>query len=249
MSTPPDDTDHQVIPLPRSAALGDALGSSLLSPRLLKVLNKAGIRTLEDLLALSWDEVRAIRGLGMYLERELMHALRAEGLHLRDHQDDVAPREVEPGDLVTDIATLDLDGRTIEVLKAGGVATVGDLLDKRRSDLLRIQGVGEATYLQIRAAVQARGWVLPRFNRVAAWHGRRPRRGDPSTPLWNAYCYGYLPARGESVLHGLGLKTVGEVAAMTVPEIEALHGIGPKTLTEIVHGMRRLGFSMRYKRP
>lgn len=248
MQAPPDNTDHQVIPLPRPAALGDALSPSLLSPRLLNVLDKARVRTLEDLLALSWDEVRAIRGLGMYLERELMHALRAEGLHLRDHQDDVPPREVEPEDLVSDISTLDLDARTIEALRSGGVATVGDLLDKRRSDLLRIQGVGEATHLQIRAAVQAQGWVLPRFNRVAAWHGPRPRRGDPSTPLWDAYCHGYLPARGESVFHGLGLKTVGEVAAMTVPEIETVHGIGPKTGVEIVHGMRRLGFSMRYKR-
>lgn len=106
----------------------------------------------------------------------------------------------------------------------------------------------EATHLQIRAAVQARGWVLPKFNRVAECHGPRPRRGDPSTPLWDACCRGYLPARGESGLHALGLKTVGEVAAMTVPEIETIRGIGPKALTEIVHGMRRLGFSMRYQR-
>jgi hypothetical protein len=71
MPRPPDDTDHEVIPLPRLAALGDALNPNLLTPRLLNVLSKAGIRTLKDLLALSWDEVRAIRGLGMYLEREV----------------------------------------------------------------------------------------------------------------------------------------------------------------------------------
>jgi len=221
MPTPPDDAgDHEVVPLPRPTALGDALSPSLLTPRLLNRLKKGGVRTLAQLLARSWVEVRAIPGLGLFMERELMHALRAEGLHLRDRQDQAEPREVEPADLVAEIVTLGLDERTVAVLRAGGIVTVGDVLDKRRSELLRIK-----------------------------WHGPRPRRGDPATPLWDAYCHGYLPARAESVFHASGLKTVGEVAAMTVPEIEAIPGIGPKTLSELVHGMRRLGFSMRYKRP
>jgi DNA-directed RNA polymerase alpha subunit len=236
-----------IIPLDdyRGSDFRDALN---VSARVANLLHKGGVRTLDDLLALSWVEVRAIRGLGMYLERELFHALRAEGLHLRDQPGQVPPREVEPDNLVAAIADLDLDERTVALLEAGGVVTVGDLLDLRRSDLLRIPGVGDATYSQIKAAIQARGWVLPKFNRLAEWHGPHPRRGDPSTPLWEAYCHGYLPARGETVLHRHGLETVGEVAEMTVGEIAAVPGIGPKTVAEIVRGMRRLGFSMRYVR-
>lgn len=68
---------------------------------------------------------------------------------------------------------------------------------------------------------------------------RERRIGDIVVPL---------PGHREQVLHRLGIKTVGQVAAITVPEIEALPGIGPKTLAELVRGMRRLGFSMRYVR-
>ena len=104
MPTPPDEPgDHEVVPLPRPTALGEALSPSLLTPRLVNLLKNVGVRTLDQLLACSWVEVRAIPGLGLFMERELMHALRAEGLHLRDHQDQAVPREVEPGDLVAEI--------------------------------------------------------------------------------------------------------------------------------------------------
>ena len=71
---------------------------------------------------------------------------------LRKQVDELIGREPEP-DLFIPVWHLELSVRAINCMQNGRIESVGDLVQKREKDLLRIKNLGKMTLREIKAAL------------------------------------------------------------------------------------------------
>jgi DNA-directed RNA polymerase alpha subunit len=94
---------------------------------------------------------RIENNLRLRMDKKYM-SLRNEIDILRKQVDELIGREPEP-DLFVPVWHLELSIRAINCMQNGGIESVGDLVQKRELDLLRIKNLGTMTLREIKAAL------------------------------------------------------------------------------------------------
>ncbi len=224
----------------RKAAFRAELGVSV---RVVNLLWGRGIRSVEELTAMSWADIRVIRGMGWTLETELEDALAQLRLELDRLGRYVEPRTATEADKAESIAVLDLAPATVTALAASGVNTVGDLVSMYQAQLARLPRVGSTMLLEIGYALSGRGLSLSQFVRFP--RPKPPIPGDTDATIDALAEYGPLGTRAYFRLTWAGATTAGKIAAMSAEELLALPGFGRGTLAQVRGAMDFMGMALR----
>ncbi len=214
-----------------------------ISARTRNRLIASGIGSIDELLACSAAELWRVPGIGHIAVREVDAALGAHGLFLPSH----GKPPLHPKHRASDqersepVAALGLPDRMLAKLAAGGVESVGDLVDRTRADLLRIKGIGDSTVSTIQSKLARRGLALEVYERNETL---RALRLDPSATV-NALCSeGHLTKRRRKALLGAGIETVGALLRLTERQLLDLRGISPTDVAGIRETLELLGFDL-----
>lgn len=224
----------------RKAALQAELGVSV---RAINLLWGRGIRSLDELVAMSWADIRVIRGVGWKLETELDDALARLRVDLDRLGRYVEPRTATEADKAESIAVLDLAPATVAKLAASGVNTVGDLVGMYQAQLARLPGVGTTMRMEIGYALGSRGLSLSQF--VRSQRPEPPIPGDPHATIDALAEHDLLGTRAYFRLTWAGATTAGKIASMSAEELLALPGFGRGTLAQVRAAMDFMRMALR----
>ena len=218
-------------------------GTLVVSNQTLTVLGTCGVRTFEDLLALSHADLAAFLGMGRRRVREVEKALASKGLRLARGPGAIGAHSLGEVGHEAGIATLGLSARTAKKLHGAGVFTVGDLLGKRSCDLQRLPRLGVMMHEEILHILAKHGLALAET--IPGHRAPPPVKGDPATTIDSLDEHGVLGHRTADVLHGVGALTAGDVAAMAAMELIAIKGFGPGSLAEVRTALGWMGMALR----
>src|SRR5690606_29131387 len=163
-----------------------------------------------------------------------------------DGDRDVAKRNALYDTPVTDF---DLSVRARNCLKKMNIRTLGDLLRVSEAELLGYRNLGEATLIEIKQMLAARGLRL----------GQRvdERRRQSRRELFQSLQGGGEGALGKPVsdidfsvrvrkaLQLLGVQTLGDLAARTEAELMGVKNFGATSLTEVHQKLSAHGLQLR----
>ena len=126
-----------------------------LSARSRSCLEKMNVRTLGDLARLTEDEVVQSRNFGETSLSELRELLQSKGMHFGMGREEAVgegevPSVAQTGVLAQRVADLDLSVRSVKCMRALGVETVGDLIQRTERDLLQCQNFGQTSLDEVR---------------------------------------------------------------------------------------------------
>ena len=214
-----------------------------ISARTRNCLIANGIGSIDELLTCSQAELWRVPGIGHNAAREVDAALGAHGLFLPAR----GKPPLHPKHRASDqersepAAALGLPERMLAKLAAGGVETIGDLVDRTRADLLRFEGIGDSTVSTIRSKLARRGLALEVYERDETLKGLRL---DPSATM-DALCSAGLLTKGRrKALIGMGIETVADLLCLTERQILDLRGFGPTDVARFRDTLEILGFDL-----
>ena len=228
-------------PREHRSTLREELG---LPTKVVNLLAGAGIFTLEDLIHRSWADLDSIRGLGSFTLQDIRGALAFQRLTLSLHPERPLPEQhaATEEERELPIEAIGLSASTISAIRAGGVATVGDLVDMTRADLRRIPGVGKVMVREIVAVLKEQGLALTLYFDFVKPDAPVP--GDTSATIEALYYNGHLSVRALTMFRRAGISTVADLVAMTPAELRAVPGIGQVTSELVRKSLHRLGFHL-----
>jgi DNA-directed RNA polymerase subunit alpha len=165
--------------------------------------------------------------------------------------DDDGERDVAKRNALFDIPVTDFDlsVRARNCLKKMNIRTLGDLLRVSEAELLGYRNLGEATLIEIKQMLAARGLRL----------GQRvdERRRQSRRELFQSLQGGGEGALGKSVadidfsvrvrkaLQLLGVQSLGDLAARTEAELMGVKNFGATSLTEVHQKLSEHGVKLR----
>jgi DNA-directed RNA polymerase alpha subunit len=138
------------------------LGSNVydleLSVRALNCLQMANIHTVGELVQRREGDLLKTKNFGRKCLREVKEALAEHGLHLKDSM--WAVGDPEPFSLDSSPHALGLPYTVVSNLRWGRINTVGELIQRTKRDLLRVQGIGVVRVKLIKDALKTHGLHL-----------------------------------------------------------------------------------------
>ena len=96
-------------------------------------------------------------------EEAVIESASAKKKEKEEAEENVPRKEAEGGDkevLKTRVQDLELSARTLNVLEAAGIRTLGGLAKKKESDLMEIEGAGKKVVQEIKRALGNYGLIL-----------------------------------------------------------------------------------------
>ncbi len=205
---------------------------------------------------------------GMYDEAErcLRRVLAANPTHLRARlflkdvlssrtmvfDEDEAKRIAKRNDLLNILVTdFELSVRARNCLKKMNIRTLGDLLHVTEVELLGYKNFGETSLCEIKQMLATKGLRLGQmrdegevdltFEAPEKPPATVGNEGVLATPLAQIE----FSVRARRALERLGVKTLGELASKTEPELLACRNFGQTSLNEVVQRLNEYGLGLR----
>ena len=119
-----------------------------LSDKVVRVLYRAGIHTIEDLTSRTDRELMELPHLGKTAFKKVKAALTERGLSLATSSD---PTSVE---------SLGFSVRVSNVFYDEGIRTIGDLISRTEEELVRLPGFGKKSLTEVKMVLAERGLSL-----------------------------------------------------------------------------------------
>lgn len=217
------------------------------SRRTMNLLSFRGVRTLDDILTLSRDDVAAIRGMGQKRLREVEKALRRRGQRLKRGTATLDPHVPSNAEEEAAIGTLGLSPRTVAKLHGAGIVTVGDLVRQRPCDLQRLPHLGRRMYEEINYILAKHGLALAEY--VHTNRPPPPVKDDPETTIESLGEHGLLSPRTVNLLRVAGARTAGELVTKSAIQLVAIKGFGKMCLAEVRAAVAWMEMTLRGDEP
>ena len=169
-------------------------------------------------------------------------------MFIDDEQDrDIAKRNALMDTPVTDF---ELSVRARNCLKKMNIRTLGDLLRVTEAELMGYKNFGEASLVEIKEMLSAKGL---RLGQGLEDHHRRARRevaeslkGTNAEAVLNRPVGDLgLSVRSRKALQLLGIATLGDLAARTEAELMGVKNFGSTSLTEVKEKLSEQGLGLR----
>jgi len=152
--------------------------------------------------------------------------------------------------LDTPVTDFELSVRARNCLKKMNIRTLGDLLGITEAELMAYKNFGEASLLEIKEMLSAKGLRLGQgleeqhrrmrrrvFDQVRG-SGNEAALGKPVSDLG-------LSVRARKALQTLGVQTLGDLAARTEAELMGVKNFGATSLEEVKEKLAENGLSLR----
>lgn len=152
--------------------------------------------------------------------------------------------------LDTPVTDFELTVRARNCLKKMNIRTLGDLLRVSETELLAYKNFGEASLVEIREMLVAKGLRLGQRAEDAHRHIRREifdkaRKTGAEKHLDKPIGDLNLSVRARKALQSLGVRTIGELAARTEAELMGVKNFGQTSLEEVNERLADIGLSLR----
>ena len=195
-------------------------------------------------------------------ERALQRILTAHPSHVRARlflkdvvasktmyfDEDEAKRLARRNDLLgIPVTDFELSVRARNCLKKMNIRTLGDLLHVTEAELLTYKNFGETSLAEIKNMLASKSLRLGQLREEtaeAAPHSQRPSVGNEgvlATPISQIE----FSVRARRALERLNVKTLGELASKTEPELLACRNFGQTSLNEVQQRLAEYGFRLR----
>jgi DNA-directed RNA polymerase subunit alpha len=152
--------------------------------------------------------------------------------------------------LDTPVTDFELTVRARNCLKKMNIRSLGDLLRVSESELLSYKNFGEASMIEIRDMLNARGLRLGQRAEEAQRHIRRQiydqaRQSGAERSLERSINDLNLSVRARKALQSLGIHTIGELAARTEAELMGVKNFGQTSLEEVKEQLEEVHLQLR----
>lgn len=243
-----------------SGSLGTPLEELGLSDRSWGALLNAGIATIEQLQALSEDQLALIDGLEPRSRAEIKIALkkcRGTTQVVAGGRSSVEPNHSEYKGVP--LKELGLSTRIHNALRRGGISTLGELTTLTEEQVLQVRNLGELSLKEIQAALaehelDLRQVARPLWSELAKLADELTRQtttkiGESDVVLSeDSYRIPIevleLPTRPRKALKRHGVLTVGELLDLSQTELQRIRNIGEGSLRKIEFALDKLGLSL-----
>ncbi len=164
--------------------------------------------------------------------------------------EDEAKRTALRNDLLAiPVTDFELSVRARNCLKKMNIRTLGDLLHVTETELLSYKNFGETSLMEIKAMLTAKnlrlGQMLDEGSTAPARSSASPatvgNEGVLATPMSQVE----FSVRARRALETLDIKTLGELASKTEPELLACRNFGQTSLNEIQQRLAEYGLRLR----
>lgn len=130
-----------------------------LSNRAFNMLKRSGINTLAELIVRAEVGLFDVRGLGIQTINEIESILsNLDSINLHKDEDNEEKEEIielSESTLNCSISELKANVRVINALARGGVTTVGEMLDLKADDIIKLRNLGAKSYRELMDIIQA----------------------------------------------------------------------------------------------
>lgn len=223
--------------------LDEAIADLRLPNRVVNYLSRhSRIATVRELLAVSRTDLIRLPGMGEVALREVDAALADHGLYLpwASTRPTPAGRAATEAERAQPLSSLGLSPKVAITLTAGGVTTVGDLLDRTLADLLRLPRFGSKGATEVRANLKGRGLALKVYERAQP----RPSPPDLSSSITALFAAPRIGLGKVLPLRDAGILTLADLVARPAADLLAIKGVGAGTLRAIREFLRPFGIDM-----
>lgn len=167
------------------------------------------------------------------------------------HYDEDQAKRIAKRNALLDIPVTDfeLSVRARNCLKKMDIRTLGDLVRTTEAELLAYKNFGETSLKEIKDMLAAKGLRLGQAMEEGSEFGdlmlptrtRAENEGVLATPIDQIE----FSVRSRKALEGLGVKTLGDLALKTEPELLACRNFGQTSLNEIRQRLSEYGLRLR----
>ena len=164
--------------------------------------------------------------------------------------EDEAKRRARRNDLLAiPVTDFELSVRARNCLKKMNIRTLGDLLNVTETELLSYKNFGETSLAEIKTMLAMKNLSIGQMreteeSETTEEENTGPMVGDEgvlATPLAQIE----LSVRVRKVLERLKIKTLGELAAKTEPELMACQNFGKTSIDEVNERLKDYGLSLQ----
>ena len=225
-----------------------------LSIRPRNALKEAQIETVGQLIQKKESELLRIKNFGWKSLREINGILGSMGLFLGMQPTENLPKEnqsVQPSRAVDlPVSKLGLSIRPRNALKEAQIETVGQLIQKKESELLRIKNFGWKSLREINGILGSMGLFLgmqPTENLPKENQSVQPSRADDLMGMSVKNLY--LSVRTNNCFRRAGIRTVDQLVRMTDSRLLSLPNFGRRCFSEVKEALQKHDFHLALVEP